>query len=131
MGTGRSDCPNQINNVLGFPFIFRGALDVRARAITEGMKLAASRALAALAREPVPDCVLEAYGVGIEFGPEYLIPKPLDPRIISWEAQAVARAAVADGVAGVQVDLEDYPKRLTVRRKHYRRACTLGCGVPG
>ncbi len=132
VGTGRSDCPNQINNVLGFPFIFRGALDVRARAITEGMKLAASRALAALAREPVPDCVLEAYGVArIEFGPEYLIPKPLDPRIISWEAPAVARAAVADGVARVPVDLEGYPKRLTVRRKHCRRACALGCGVPG
>jgi malate dehydrogenase (oxaloacetate-decarboxylating)(NADP+) len=130
VGTGRSDCPNQINNVLGFPFIFRGALDVRARAITEGMKLAAARALAALAREPVPGCVLEAYGLErLSFGPDYLIPKPLDPRIISWEAPAVARAAMAEGVARVSVDLEAYPHDLAVRRRHCPKACALGRSV--
>jgi malate dehydrogenase (oxaloacetate-decarboxylating)(NADP+) len=132
VGTGRSDCPNQINNVLGFPFIFRGALDVRARAITEGMKLAAARALAALAREPVPECVLEAYGVpAISFGPEYLIPKPLDPRIISWESPAVAKAAMDGGGARAAVDTAEYAKSLVVRRGHCERACALGGAVPG
>jgi malate dehydrogenase (oxaloacetate-decarboxylating)(NADP+) len=100
MATGRSDYPNQVNNVLGFPFIFRGALDVRARAINEEMKVAAARALAALAKEDVPDAVLKAYGVHkLRFGPEYLIPKPFDPRVLTWEAVAVARAAVETGVA--------------------------------
>jgi malate dehydrogenase (oxaloacetate-decarboxylating)(NADP+) len=127
VGTGRSDCPNQINNVLGFPFIFRGALDVRARAITEGMKLAAARALAALAREPVPECVLEAYGIErLSFGPDYLIPKPLDPRVLSWEAPAVARAAMAEGVARLPVDLAAYPRDLAARRRHCPKACDLG-----
>jgi malate dehydrogenase (oxaloacetate-decarboxylating)(NADP+) len=98
--TGRSDYPNQINNVLGFPFIFRGALDVRASTINEEMKLAASKALAALAKEPVPDSVLKAYNVEkLIFGKEYIIPKPIDPRLISCVAPAVARAAMESGVA--------------------------------
>ena len=92
LATGRSDYPNQVNNVLGFPFIFRGALDVRATAINEEMKLAATRALAALAKEDVPDSVCRAYGVArLQFGPEYLIPKPFDPRVLVWESSAVAR----------------------------------------
>ena len=100
MATGRSDYPNQVNNVLGFPFIFRGALDVRARAIDDGMMVAAARALAALTKEDVPDSVLRAYGVDrLEFGPEYLIPKPLDPRVPLRVAPAVAAAAMASGVA--------------------------------
>lgn len=98
--TGRSDYPNQINNVLGFPFIFRGALDVRASTINEEMKLAASKALAELTRKSVPQCVLKAYNVDkLEFGREYIIPKPLDPRLISAVAPAVARAAMESGVA--------------------------------
>src|SRR5512136_863803 len=98
MATGRSDYPNQVNNVLGFPFIFRGALDVRASQINEEMKLAATRALAALAKEDVPDSVCQAYGVErLAFGPEYLIPKPFDPRVLVWEAAAVARAAMDTG----------------------------------
>jgi malate dehydrogenase (oxaloacetate-decarboxylating)(NADP+) len=98
--TGRSDYPNQINNVLGFPFIFRGALDVRARTINEEMKLAATKALAGLAKEKVPEEVLEAYELeSLEFGREYIIPKPLDPRLISRVAPAVARAAIETGVA--------------------------------
>jgi malate dehydrogenase (oxaloacetate-decarboxylating)(NADP+) len=100
MATGRSDYPNQVNNVLGFPFIFRGALDVRATAINEQMKLAASKALAALAKEPVPDSVGAAYGgAKFEFGREYIIPKPFDPRVLVWEASAVAKAACDSGVA--------------------------------
>ncbi|MGE3276090.1 MAG: NADP-dependent malic enzyme [Vicinamibacterales bacterium] len=100
MATGRSDFPNQVNNVLGFPFIFRGALDVRASTITGGMKMAAARALAALAREHVPEQVLDAYGIEeLTFGREYLIPKPFDPRVLLWVAPAVAEAAMADGVA--------------------------------
>ncbi len=100
MATGRSDYPNQVNNVLGFPFIFRGALDVRARAINDEMKLAASRALAALAKQDVPDAVRKAYGgVDLRFGPDYIIPKPLDPRVLLWEAPAVAKAAVETGAA--------------------------------
>ena len=100
MATGRSDYPNQVNNVLGFPFIFRGALDVRATAINEEMKLAATRALAALAKEDVPDSVCRAYGVErLKFGPDYLIPKPFDPRVLIWEASAVAEAAMRSGVA--------------------------------
>ena len=89
-----------MNNVLGFPFIFRGALDVRATAINEEMKLAATRALAALAKEDVPDSVCRAYGVErLKFGPDYLIPKPFDPRVLVWEASAVAEAAMRSGVA--------------------------------
>jgi malate dehydrogenase (oxaloacetate-decarboxylating)(NADP+) len=100
MGTGRSDHPNQINNVLGFPYIFRGALDVRATEINEEMKLAAVHALAALAKEPVPDVVFQAYGIDrIEFGREYLIPKPLDPRLITTVSPAVAKAAMESGMA--------------------------------
>jgi malate dehydrogenase (oxaloacetate-decarboxylating)(NADP+) len=124
MGTGRSDYPNQINNLLGFPFIFRGALDVRARAINEEMKLAAARALAALAHEGVPECVLEAYGrTSLSFGPDYLIPTPLDPRVLFWEAPAVAQAAMESGVARKQVSLKDYPAYLETRRRHCARSC--------
>jgi malate dehydrogenase (oxaloacetate-decarboxylating)(NADP+) len=100
MGTGRSDYPNQVNNVLGFPYIFRGALDVNARQINDDMKLAAARALAALAHEEVPDIVSRAYGdQRFEFGPEYILPKPFDPRVLLWAAPAVAEAAVKSGVA--------------------------------
>ncbi len=113
IATGRSDYPNQMNNVLGFPFIFRGALDVRARAINDEMKIAAAHALAALAREDVPDSVLKAYGLSqLKFGPEYLIPKPLDPRVLIWEASAVAEAAMRSGVARLHLDLDDYRVRL-------------------
>ncbi len=116
MATGRSDYPNQVNNVLGFPFIFRGALDVRATAINEEMKLAATRALAALAKEDVPDSVMKAYGVErLHFGPEYLIPKPFDHRVLIWEALAVARAAMESGVAQIELDLEEYEERLESR----------------
>jgi malate dehydrogenase (oxaloacetate-decarboxylating)(NADP+) len=103
MATGRSDYPNQINNVLGFPFIFRGALDVMASKITMGMKIAASNALAELAREgEVPDSVRKAYNRDFEFGRDYLIPTPFDPRIRSWESHAVAEEAIHDGVARVK-----------------------------
>jgi malate dehydrogenase (oxaloacetate-decarboxylating)(NADP+) len=113
MATGRSDFPNQVNNVLGFPFIFRGALDVHATAINEEMKLAATRALAALAKEDVPDSVCQAYGVELlRFGAEYIIPKPFDPRVLVWEASAVARAAMETGVARTPVDLGEYRERL-------------------
>jgi malate dehydrogenase (oxaloacetate-decarboxylating)(NADP+) len=116
MATGRSDYPNQVNNVLGFPFIFRGALDVRATAINEEMKLAATRALAALAKEDVPDSVCRAYGVErLEFGRHYVIPKPFDPRVLLWEAVAVAKAAMETGVAQHLVDLDEY-KDLLERR---------------
>lgn len=116
VATGRSDYPNQVNNVLGFPFIFRGALDVRARAINEEMKLAACRALAALAKQEVPDSVLRAYGLEkLAFGPDYLIPKPLDPRVALWVAPAVAEAAMRTGVARRQVDLEAYREELARR----------------
>src|SRR5665811_2183042 len=92
MATGRSDYPNQVNNVLGFPFIFRGALDVHATTINEEMKLAATHALAALAKEDVPDSVCRAYGVEtLKFGVDYIIPKPFDPRVLVWEASAVAK----------------------------------------
>ena len=114
MATGRSDYPNQVNNVLGFPFIFRGALDVHARKINEEMKLAASQALAALAREDVPDTVLRAYGVKeLKFGPEYIIPKPFDPRVLIWESAAVAEAAVKSGVARKPIeDFDAYREKL-------------------
>ncbi len=113
VATGRSDFPNQVNNVLGFPFIFRGALDVRARQITEAMKLAAAKALAALAREEVPDVVMRAYGgERFSFGPDYIIPKPFDPRVLTWVAPAVAKAAMDGGVARRQVDLKAYQEQL-------------------
>ncbi len=114
MATGRSDYPNQVNNVLGFPFIFRGALDVRATAITEGMKLACAKALATLAKEEVPDTVIEAYGgKELKFGPEYLIPKPFDHRVLLYVAPAIAQAAIDDGVARVKdFDIDGYPAQL-------------------
>ncbi len=116
MATGRSDYPNQVNNVLGFPFIFRGALDVRATAINDEMKLAATRALAELARMDVPDSVRRAYGVEtMEFGPEYIIPKPFDPRVLTHVAPAVARAAMETGVAQRQIDLDAYRDELEKR----------------
>ncbi|MDP2975840.1 MAG: phosphate acyltransferase, partial [Anaerolineales bacterium] len=116
IATGRSDYANQVNNVLGFPFIFRGALDVRARAINEEMKVAASHALADLAKEDVPDSVLRAYGVeALKFGPDYIIPKPLDPRVILWESPAVAKAAMQTGVARKMVDLDEYREQLAYR----------------
>ncbi len=102
MATGRSDYPNQVNNVLGFPFIFRGALDVRAEKITMGMKIAASEALADLAREEnIPEVVRKAYNKDFVFGPDYIIPTPFDPRIKDWESKAVAQAALRDGVANI------------------------------
>jgi malate dehydrogenase (oxaloacetate-decarboxylating)(NADP+) len=116
MCTGRSDFPNQVNNVLGFPFIFRGALDVRATAINDEMKLAATRALALLAKEDVPDSVRAAYGIDrIGFGREYIIPKPFDPRVLIWEAASVARAAMETGVAQVTFDIEHYKEELERR----------------
>jgi len=115
--TGRSDYPNQINNVLGFPFIFRGALDVRASTINEEMKLAASKALASLAKEPVPASVLKAYNLErLSFGKEYIIPKPIDPRLISCVAPAVAKAAIDSGVAKYPItDWDAYKKNLDRR----------------
>jgi malate dehydrogenase (oxaloacetate-decarboxylating)(NADP+) len=116
VATGRTDYPNQINNVLGFPFIFRGALDVRARAINDEMKMAATRALAELARLDVPESVEKAYGnERFRFGADYLIPKPFDPRIMLWVAPAVAQAAMETGVARVQIDLEQYRAELIAR----------------
>ncbi len=116
MATGRSDYPNQVNNVLGFPFIFRGALDVRARSINNEMKIAASHALASLAKEDVPDSVCKAYGVDrLSFGSEYIIPKPFDPRVLLWEAPAVAKAAMDTNVAQVEIDLEKYKEQLEAR----------------
>ena len=115
--TGRSDYPNQINNVLGFPYIFRGALDVRASTINEEMKLAASQALAALAKEPVPDAIAKAYNVEkLVFGKDYIIPKPNDPRLISCVAPAVAKAAMNSGVAKYPIkDWDAYKKSLDKR----------------
>ncbi len=111
MATGRSDYPNQVNNVLGFPFIFRGALDVRASRINEAMQIAAAHALAELAREPVPESVLRAYGVeALAFGPDYILPKPLDPRLREVVPPAVARAALESGVARGEWP-EHYPAR--------------------
>ncbi len=116
VATGRSDFPNQVNNVLGFPFIFRGALDVRATVINDEMKLAATRALAALAKEDVPDSVRRAYGEEqLEFGREYLIPKPFDSRVLVWEASAVAESAIRTGVAQLTLDIEEYREQLERR----------------
>jgi malate dehydrogenase (oxaloacetate-decarboxylating)(NADP+) len=117
MATGRSDFPNQVNNVLGFPFIFRGALDVRATQINEAMKLAAVRALATLAKTPVPDIVNMAYNEkNISFGPKYIIPKPLDPRLLSTIAPAVAQAAIASNVAQIKIEnWETYAIELNKR----------------
>ncbi|HEU4725243.1 MAG TPA: NADP-dependent malic enzyme [Candidatus Eisenbacteria bacterium] len=116
MATGRSDYPNQVNNVLGFPFLFRGALDVRATRFNDEMKLAAVRALASLAKEDVPDAVARAYGVeSLRFGPDYLIPKPFDPRVLLWVSPAVAEAAMKTGVARRTLDLVEYRERLEAR----------------
>jgi malate dehydrogenase (oxaloacetate-decarboxylating)(NADP+) len=116
IATGRSDYANQVNNVLGFPFIFRGALDVRATEINEEMKMAATRALALLAKEPVPNSVAALYGLqDVQFGSEYLIPFPFDPRVLLWVAPAVAWAAVASGAANEFIDLDDYRQRLESR----------------
>ncbi len=116
MATGRSDYPNQVNNVLGFPFIFRGALDVHATAINEEMKIAAVKALANLAKEDVPEEVARAYGVDhFKFGREYIIPKPFDPRILVWESSAVAQGAIKTGVAKNPVDIEKYKHDLSLR----------------
>ncbi|MGQ9833775.1 MAG: NADP-dependent malic enzyme [Candidatus Villigracilaceae bacterium] len=117
IATGRSDYPNQVNNVLGFPFIFRGALDVRAKAINDDMKFAASQALAALAKEDVPDSVLRAYNVDrLKFGRDYIIPKPLDPRVMLWESPAVAEMAMKTGVARKTIDIDEYRQQLAFRQ---------------
>lgn len=117
IATGRSDYANQVNNVLGFPFIFRGALDVRARGINEEMKFAASKALAALTKEDVPDSVIRAYGgESIKFGREYIIPTPLDPRVLLWEAPAVAETAMKTGVARKNIDINEYREQLAYRQ---------------
>ena len=133
VATGRSDYPNQINNVLGFPYIFRGALDVRSKEITEGMKMAATHAIAQLAKEPVPDDVAAAYGgEQLQFGPEYLIPKPFDARVLIWEASAVAEAAVNEGVARIPADefdveryREELESRLGLTRSIMRRVINI------
>src|SRR4051812_48553100 len=123
MATGRSDYPNQVNNVLGFPFIFRGALDVRATTINEAMKLAATKALAALAKEEVPESVCRAYSAtSFRFGRDYLIPKPFDPRVLAWEATAVAQAAMETGVAQLSIDLVHY-------REHLEDVGSVLCGL--
>lgn len=116
MATGRSDYPNMVNNMLGFPFIFRGALDVRAIDINEEMKRAAAMALAELARQDVPDAVVKAYGdQPLQFGPDYVTPKPLDPRVLFEVAPAVAQAAVDTGVARTDIDTDSYPETLEAR----------------
>ena len=113
IATGRSDYPNQVNNVLGFPFVFRGALDVRSKTVNEEMKKAATYALAALAREVVPEFVLRAYGLDqLRFGPDYVVPKPNDYRALEWVASAVAQAAMKSGVARKTVDIAEYRERL-------------------
>ncbi|HEY1556320.1 MAG TPA: NADP-dependent malic enzyme [Kofleriaceae bacterium] len=116
VATGRSDFPNQVNNVLGFPYIFRGALDCRASSVSEAMKLAAARALAELAREPVPDTVVLAYGgKAMKLGPDYFIPKPFDPRVLWWVAPAVASAAMESGVARIKFDIPEYREKLMLK----------------
>jgi len=139
MATGRSDFPNQVNNVLGFPFIFRGALDVGATCVNEAMKLAAVRAIAALAKEDVPDEVLRVYAEGgaYAFGRDYLIPKPIDPRVLMHVAPAVAKAAMDSGVARLKIDIEEYKERIELIlgptkkimrgvRTHIREAVKIG-----
>ena len=121
IATGRSDFPNQVNNVLGFPFIFRGALDARATEVNEAMKMAATRALALLAKEDVPDSVSRLYGLrSVRFGADYLIPFAFDPRVLLWVAPAVAWAAVATGVANEFIDLDDYREQLEARQGRAR-----------
>ena len=135
IATGRSDYPNQVNNVLGFPFIFRGAIDARATQVNEEMKMAATRALAALAKEDVPESVSRLYGLrSVKFGPDYLIPFPFDPRVLLWVAPAVAWAAVASGVAKEMIDLENYREQLEARlgraRGIMRGIINRACGDP-
>jgi len=126
MATGRSDFPNQINNVLGFPYIFRGALDVRSKVINQEMKIAAAQALAALAKEPVPAEVCALYGVqGLSYGIDYVIPKALDPRVLQWVSPAVAKAAMDTGVAKIQLNLEQYTKDLAARMTESKRRTAL------
>ncbi|SLM28602.1 Malic enzyme [Desulfamplus magnetovallimortis] len=127
MATGRSDYPNQINNVLGFPFIFRGALDVGSKKISEGMKLAAAKALADLARQPLPKIVKDAYdGKDFTFGKDYIVPKPFDPRVIEWEAVAVAKAAMEEGLAMYPIeDWEGYTAGLRKRMEKFWCECQL------
>ena len=116
MATGRSDYPNQVNNVLGFPFIFRGALDVHATSINDEMFLAATDALAKLAKEDVPESVAAAYeGKRLHFGRDYLIPTPFDHRVLIWEASAVAETAMRTGVARREIDIEEYRHQLEAR----------------
>jgi malate dehydrogenase (oxaloacetate-decarboxylating)(NADP+) len=116
VATGRSDFPNQVNNVLGYPYVFRGALDVRARTVNEAMKLAAVRAIAELAKVEVPDRVTAAYGLkALKFGPDYIIPKPFDDRVLVWVSPAVAKAAMESGVARDQIDLDAYREQLASR----------------
>jgi len=114
MGTGRSDYPNQVNNVLGFPFIFRGALDVRAKKVTENMKMAAANALAQLAKEPISENVKKAYNnPNMKFGKDYIIPAPFEKNVLVWVASAVAKSAIEDGVARVEdFDYDEYVERL-------------------
>jgi malate dehydrogenase (oxaloacetate-decarboxylating)(NADP+) len=122
MGTGRSDFPNQINNVLGFPSIFRGALDAGSKIINEEMKIAAAKALAALAKEPVSQDICDIYGVKeLTFGLDYIIPKPFDPRVLEWEAAAVAKAAMDTGVARKTLDIPAYQKSLRARMDASRK----------
>lgn len=135
MATGRSDYPNQVNNVLGFPFIFRGALDVRATAINEEMKHAATQALADLAKEPVPYSVIKAYRLhSLKFGRDYIIPKPFDPRVLLWVAPAVAKAAMDSGVAQQPINLDKYREelegRLGMSRKFMRVMINKAKAVP-
>ncbi len=114
MATGRSDYPNQVNNVLGFPFIFRGALDVRAKAINEEMKVAAAHSLADLAKTGADENVAKAYGKkNFEFGPEYIVPSPFDPRVLVWESVAVAETAMSTGASRIQIDIEEYRESLS------------------
>ncbi len=133
MATGRSDYPNQINNVLGFPYIFRGALDVRATTINMEMKIAAANALAALAREDVPDEVAAAYGARPKYGPDYIIPVPFDPRLISAVPPAVAKAAMETGVARKPIaDMDAYRAQLRLAARsggrHPAAHLRSGCG---
>ncbi|MEW6145953.1 MAG: malic enzyme-like NAD(P)-binding protein [Thermodesulfobacteriota bacterium] len=114
MATGRSDYPNQVNNVLGFPFIFRGALDVRAKAINEEMKVAAAYSLAKLAKRGADESVAKAYGKKhFDFGPEYIVPSPFDPRVLVWESVAVAEAAMHTGASRIKIDIEEYREQLS------------------
>ncbi len=126
MATGRSDFPNQINNVLGFPYIFRGALDVRSKVINEEMKLAAAGALAELAKLPVSPEVCAVYGVKeLIYGIDYVIPKALDPRVLEWVSPAVAKAAMDTGVATIQLDLAQYKKDLAARMTESKRRTAM------